>query len=81
MGFWHDIRAGAFALSIVWAAIIGLWLLKIVGMGAVRLVERLLLPSERRAFQWLQDRATARALGIDIDVIRVRRKSEFPRNH
>lgn len=31
-------------------------------------------PAERRLLQWLQDRAAARALGIDIEILRARRK-------
>ena len=79
MEFWN--QAGIFVrtVSIGTAAIIGIWLLKVIAFGGARLIERLLLPIERRVFQWLQDRATARALGIDIDIIRVRRKSEFPK--
>lgn len=80
MGFWHDIGAGMYALSIVWAVIIGVWLLKVTGIGAGKLVERLCLPAERRIFQWLQDRAAARALGMDIDIIRARRKIETATN-
>lgn len=76
MGFWHDMTAGAYALSIVWAVIIGLWLLKVTGIGLGRLVERLLLPVEHRILQWLQDRAMARTLGTDVDLIRARRKIE-----
>ena len=29
---------------------------------------------ERALYDWLQDRATARALGMDIDLVRARRK-------
>lgn len=49
--------------------------------GAVRLsgkaIAHALLPSESRLLQWLQDRATARTLGMDVDVIRARRKIDF----
>jgi hypothetical protein len=81
MEFWN--QAGIFVrtVSIGVSAIIGLWLIKVSAFGGDSLIERMLLPLERRAFQWLQDRATARALGIDIDIIRVRRKSEFPKSH
>jgi hypothetical protein len=81
MEFWN--QAGIFVrtVSIGVSAIIGLWLIKVSAFGGASLIERMLLPLERRAFQWLQDRATARALGIDIDIIRVRRKSEFPKSH
>lgn len=79
MEFWNQIRIGLHALVIVWAAIVGLWLIKVIALSSARLIERMLLPVERATFQWLQDRATGRALGIDIDIIRVRRKSEFPK--
>ena len=76
MGFWAEIGIGVRSLSIVWAVIIGLWLLKVAGMGLALLIERVLLPTEIRALQWLQDRAMSRALHIDIDIIRARRKIE-----
>lgn len=56
---------------------LGLWLLKVVASAGLRAACRILLPLEVRVLLWLQDRAAARALGIDIDVIRVRRKIEF----
>jgi hypothetical protein len=76
MGFWN--QAGTFVriIAIIWAVIIGVWLLKVTVSGAVRMVDCLLRPLERRMLQWLQDRATARTLGIDIDIIRARRKIE-----
>jgi hypothetical protein len=76
MGFWDQMGIGFLALAIVCAAIVGLWLLKVTAIGAVRMVDCLLRPLERRMLQWLQDRATARTLGIDIDIIRARRKIE-----
>jgi len=76
MGFWD--QAGTFVriIAIIWAVIIGLWLLKVTAIGTVRMIDRMLRPIERRILQWLQDRAMARALGVDIDIIRVRRKIE-----
>lgn len=76
MGFWHQMGVGFRSLAVVCAAIIGLWLLKVTAIGAMRMVDCLLRPLERRMLQWLQDRATARTLGIDIDIIRARRKIE-----
>lgn len=55
----------------------GLWLLKVMATAVSKCVGRLVLPLEVRVLLWLQDRAAARALGIDIDVIRVRRKIEL----
>lgn len=37
-----------------------------------------LFPFEARLLQWLQDRASARALGVDVGIIRARRKIDFP---
>jgi hypothetical protein len=34
-------------------------------------------PMEHRLFQWLQDRATSRFLGIDIGVVRARRRMDI----
>jgi len=76
MGFWDQMGAGIRALAIVCGAVIGLWLLKVTAIGIVRMIDRMLRPIERRILQWLQDRAMARALGVDIDIIRVRRKIE-----
>lgn len=76
MGFWN--QAGIFVriIAFIWAVIIGLWLLKVTAVGVARMIDRMLRPIERRVLQWLQDRAMARALGVDIDIIRVRRRIE-----
>lgn len=55
---------------------IGLWLLKEAAIGVSKLVERAFLPIERRIYQWLQDRAMSRTLGVSVDVVRVRRRIE-----
>jgi hypothetical protein len=59
---------------------LGLWLLKAAASAGSVAIGRLLLPLEVRVLMWLQDRATARALGVDIDVLRFRRKVDFPVN-
>lgn len=76
MGFWN--QAGTFVriIAIIWVVIIGLWLLKVAAIGAVRLADRMLQPIERRMLQWLQDRAMSRTLGLDVEIIRARRKIE-----
>jgi hypothetical protein len=81
MGFWN--QAGIFVrtVGIGVSAIIAIWLLKVAIFAICRMVERMVLPLERSTLQWLQDRAMARSLGVDIDIIRVRRKSEFPKGH
>lgn len=76
MGFWDQMGIGLRSLAIVCGAVIGLWLLKVAALGIARMIDRMLRPIEQRALQWLQDRAMARALGVDIDIIRVRRRIE-----
>lgn len=58
------------------AAWSGIYLLKFIAISLGRLFERALLPIERRLLTWLQDRATARVLGIDTEIVRQRRKME-----
>lgn len=74
---WTQLRAGGIALSIMCSVVIGLWLLKVSGIGLAKMTERLLLPLERRVYQWLQDRAMSRALGIPVEIVRVRRRIEM----
>ena len=76
MGFWS--QAGTFIriIAIIWAVIIGLWLLKVSAMGAAKLIDPAFLTVERRIYQWLQDRAKARPLGVPVDVVRIRRRIE-----
>jgi uncharacterized membrane protein YfbV (UPF0208 family) len=61
----------------VWLGLFVLWLAKDIVFWLAR---RAFMPIETRLLTWLQDRATSRTLGIDIDVIRMRRKIEFT-NH
>lgn len=76
MGVWESIGLGVRILGGLWAIIIGLWLLKVTAIGAARLIERMLAPTEARVLQWLQDRAMARALGVPVEIVRVRRRIE-----
>lgn len=69
-------QAILYPLLFIVAGWTGLWLLKVTAIGLRNGIERLLLPAELRLFQWLQDRAVARTLGADIDVVRFRRKVE-----
>lgn len=73
----HDVYAVTMGIAAAMAAYLAILILWWMLKGFGRSIERLLAPVERRLYQWLQDRATARTLGTDIDVIRVRRKSEF----
>ena len=73
-----DLIGGGKALALVWAVIVGFWLLKVVVLWCVRAAGHLLYPLVAPLLGWLQDRATARTLGIDIDVLRFRRKVDFP---
>lgn len=76
MGFWNQMGIGMRALAIVWVVIIGLWLLKVSAVGTVRTIDRMLRPVEARLLQWLQDRAMARALGVPVEIVKVRRRIE-----
>jgi hypothetical protein len=76
MGFWDQMGIGMRALAIVWVVIIGIWLLKISAFGTARVVDRMLRPLESRLLQWLQDRAMARALGVPVEIVKVRRRIE-----
>lgn len=63
------------AISILCAYLF--WLaVKLFAAIMQRAITSFLLPIERRLLQWLQDRAMARALGIDAGVIRMRRRLE-----
>lgn len=61
---------GLFAALVAWA------ILKRVAVALFRAVVTSCLPIEERTLQWLQDRAMARALGVDVDVVRMRRRME-----
>jgi hypothetical protein len=50
------------------------WLARV----AFRSIAQSFLPVESRILALLQDRATARALGMDVGIIRARRKIDFP---
>lgn len=75
-----DLIGGGKALALVWAVIVGVWLLKVIAVRIARAAGRWLYPAEAWLLAWLQDRAAARTLGIDIDVLRFRRKVDFPVN-
>jgi hypothetical protein len=67
-------------VGIVWIAAALLWTTKGVVFWLCRQALRMTRPIENRALLWLQDRACARTLGVDIDFIRARRKIDFPRH-
>ena len=73
----HQMRAGFIGLGSIVLAVIALYLARLLVGRLWRTLVRSLLPLERRLLQLLQDRAMSRTLGVDIDVIRVRRKIEF----
>lgn len=55
----------------IWTAYyVGGWFLRCLSIGFSLLIR----PMEVRLLGYLQDRATARTLGVDIDVLRARRK-------
>lgn len=73
----YQMRAGFIGLGSVVLAVIALYIARSLVVWLWRALMCLLLPLERRLLQFLQDRATSRTLGVDIDVIRVRRRIEF----
>lgn len=72
----HQLRAGAISLGSVLLVCFALVFLRGVWRISVKLGERALLPLENRLFQWLQDRAMARALGVPLDLVQARRRIE-----
>lgn len=62
---------GAVALGLLWGIASVAWL--VFGRSVA---PRFLYPIESKLLQWLQDRATARAFGTSVDVVRVRRKAD-----
>lgn len=73
----EQLRAGFIGLGSVVFAVIVLYLARaIIGM-LWRFLARCCLPLELRLLRLLQDRSTSRTLGIDIDVLRLRRKIDF----
>jgi hypothetical protein len=56
-------------------AVVG-WSVYYCGRAATRLVSKRAFPLEKRILQFLQDRAASRALGVDIGVLRARRKMD-----
>jgi len=59
------------AAVVAWVA----WLvLKAVVISAAKLVAASYLPVELKMLEWLQDRAVARTLGIDVEVVAARRR-------
>lgn len=61
---------GLFAALVAWA------IFRRVAVALFRALVTSCLPIEERTLQWLQDRAMARALGVDVDVVRMRRRME-----
>ena len=72
----HSIQWVVYPLLFIAAFWIGLWFLKMAAVAISKLTERAFLPIERHIYQWLQDRAMARMLGVPVDVVRVRRRIE-----
>jgi hypothetical protein len=80
MGFFGQTLTLIKVIGIVWIVVALLWMLKGAVFWLGGLLVRMANPLEFRLLQWLQDRATARTLGIDIDILRMRRKMDFPRH-
>ena len=64
------VLGGMFAVFVAWA------IFRRVFAVLFRALITSCLPIEERTLQWLQDRAMARALGVDVDVVRMRRRME-----
>ena len=56
-------------------AVVG-WSVYYSSRAATRLLSKRAMPFEVRLLQYLRDRATCRALGVDIAVLRARRKMD-----
>lgn len=78
MSIGHDIYIFAVSIGSVAGVVIGLKLLKWGAFGFARLIERMILPMETRLLRFLRERAMARSLGVDIEIIRARRRIEEP---
>lgn len=65
---------GFLALVIAWVVLLFLRDIFLSLMHA--LAKRFLHPLEGLLLRWLQDRATARAFGTTVDVVRIRRKAD-----
>lgn len=74
----NDLLIGLKSVGAVAAAYLCFMVLRGLSRASGHLLASRLLPAERRLLEWLQDRATARTMGIDVDVIRARRKIDFP---
>lgn len=61
---------GLFVACLAWIV------LKHIGAAIFRAVVTSFLPLETKTLEWLQDRAMARTLGVDVDVVRMRRRME-----
>lgn len=72
-----DLLKGLWAVVIVAGGYVCFMLLRGAVSLSGRLIVRAMIPTESQLLQWLQDRATARTLGTDADVIRARRKIDF----
>lgn len=62
---------GALVLGVVWFFAKSVWLI-----AWNVLANAFVYPMEGRLLRWLQDRATARAFGTSVEVVRIRRKAD-----
>lgn len=74
----NDLLIGIKTIGIVAGCYAAFMFLRFSSRLLGRWVMRRLEPTEAKLLQWLQDRATARALGVDVGIIRARRKIDFP---
>lgn len=71
-----DVLIGCTVLGGLFAAFVAWAIFKRLVAALFRAVITSFLPLETKTLEWLQDRAMARALGIDVDVVRMRRRME-----
>lgn len=72
----NSVLIGCTVLGAMFAAFVAWAIFKRIAAALFRAIITSCLPIEERTLQWLQDRAMARALGVDVDVVRMRRRME-----
>ena len=72
----HEFAIGVKILGVIAAIYIGLLVIKRLAIFTAALLERAAYPLEARLLTWLQDRATSRVLGVDVEIVRQRRKMD-----
>jgi hypothetical protein len=71
-----DLVIGCTVVGGIFLACLALIIFKSIAIALAKVVARSFLPAELKMLEWLQDRATARTLGIDVGVVQARRRME-----